>query len=412
MIRPGFATIKISSNRSTTRQNFLLRAQITAQQQAGRWRDVIPAVNAARAAGLAPSVFVYSKVVSILVRAKQIELAMQQFEQMQSERTKADLVLFNTLLDACAQRGMADKAMQLLQQMTAAGDIPNVISYNAVINACSKGGQYAVRLQLMFEMKAAMLVPDVQSYNTLINVCSKGGQYETAIELLSEMKTVGLQPNEVSYTATIDACSKAKQYETAIELLSEMNAVGLKPDVITYTAVIDACKNTGNWQHVLDLTKQMKADGIIPNILTYTTAIDALQAGEQYHAADVLCAEVLSGGFLQHWSVKRKGMLDFHKYSTGMTLAAMRLVLRDVCTYNIQPDSKHYVHDPTTDLVIITGHANSRQDQDGSILQPCIVGYCKELGIVCTVIPTNKGRLVITAAQLQLFGARQAADMM
>eukprot|EP00953_Heterococcus_sp_UTEX-ZZ885_P009737 5710-Heterococcus_DN1.PRE.1 len=102
-------------------------------------------------------------------------------------------------------------------------------------------------------------------------------------------------------------------------------------------------------------------------------------------------------------------MLDFHEYSIGMALAALRLVLRDMCSYDTQSDSTHYVHNPATDLIIITGHASSRQDQDGSILQPCIIEYCNKLGILCKVDFRNKGRLIISAAQLQQYIARQAA---
>jgi pentatricopeptide repeat protein len=162
-----------------------------------------------------------------------------------------------------------------------------------------------------------------------------------------------------------------------------MKAAGLPPNEISYNAAIDACKNTGNWQLVPDLLQQMKADGLTPDTLTYTAAIDALQAGEQYHAADVLYAEVLSRGLLQHWSVKRKGMLDFHNYSTGMTLAAMRLVLRDMGCYELQSDGKHYKHNPATDLVSITGRASSRGHADSSsILQPYTIDYCNKFDIV------------------------------
>jgi pentatricopeptide repeat protein len=118
--KPGIAPNLHSSEGSLRTQNYLLLDQITALQQAGLWRDVIPAVDAARAAGLALDVFVYSKVVSILARARQFELAMQQFKQMQSEGTKPDLVLYNTVLDACAQRGMADKAVTALSLTHAA----------------------------------------------------------------------------------------------------------------------------------------------------------------------------------------------------------------------------------------------------------------------------------------------------
>eukprot|EP00953_Heterococcus_sp_UTEX-ZZ885_P001475 1321-Heterococcus_DN1.PRE.2 len=221
------------------------------------------------------------------------------------------------------------------------------------------------------------------------------------------MKAVGLQPNEISYNSAINACSKGGQHVLAIKLLSDMKAEGLKPNEIGYTAVIDACKNTGNWQLVPDLLQQMIADGLMPGTVTYTAAVDALQAGEQYDTADVMYAEVLSRGLLQHWSVVSKGMLDFHDYSIGMALAAMRLVLRDMCSYSVQSDSKYDTHNPATNLVIITGHASSRQDRDGSILQPYTIDYCSKLGIVCKVHVKNKGRLIITAAQLQQYIARQ-----
>jgi pentatricopeptide repeat protein len=258
-------------------------------------------------------------------------------------------------------------------------------------------------------MKTVGLQADAFSYTAAIDACSKGAQHETAIRLLSEMKAVRLKPTEISYTAAIDACSKAGQHEIAIKLQSEMKSLGLQPDVTSYTAVIHACKNTGNWQLVLGLIKQMKADVIIPEICTYTAAIDALQAGEQHHAADVLYAEVLSRRLRQQWSthVPDKGMLDFHAYTASMTRAAMRLVLRDMRSYDTKSNSKHYIHNPTTDLVIITGHASSRGNVDGSILQPYIMDYCKKQGIVCTISRIYKGRLIITAAQLQQYTARQ-----
>jgi pentatricopeptide repeat protein len=103
-IKPGLTTTLHSSKSSLKAQNVVLRQQITALQQARCWRDVKPAVDAARAAGLVTDVFVCSKVVSILARARQFELAVQQFEQMQSDGTKPNLVLFNTLLDACVKR--------------------------------------------------------------------------------------------------------------------------------------------------------------------------------------------------------------------------------------------------------------------------------------------------------------------
>jgi pentatricopeptide repeat protein len=124
----------------------LLLNQIRALQQAGRWRDVKPALD----------LFVCSKMRSILARARQLysfERAMQQLEHMQSEGAKPNSVLFNTLLDACAKRGIAHNSVALLQQMEAAGVAPDAISYNFVINACSKAGQHKHAVAVLKQMR-------------------------------------------------------------------------------------------------------------------------------------------------------------------------------------------------------------------------------------------------------------------
>jgi hypothetical protein len=61
-VKPGLTKMKPSAKGSLRNQKQLLLDQITALQQAGRWRDVKPALD----------LFVCSKMRSILARARQL----------------------------------------------------------------------------------------------------------------------------------------------------------------------------------------------------------------------------------------------------------------------------------------------------------------------------------------------------
>jgi hypothetical protein len=65
------------------------------------------------------------------------------------------------------------------------------------------------------------------------------------------------------------------------------------------------------------------------------------------------------------------------------------------------------VRSAAEDLIIITGHALTRDDRDGSVLQPVILSMLQQLGIVCTVDPINLGKLIVDSAELQQYVARQ-----
>ena len=78
-----------------------LQEVLTAIGASEQWDEVLPALAAARAAGIKPNLYNYSKAISLLTRAKQFDAAVQQLRQMQQERTKPDVVVVNSLLHAC-----------------------------------------------------------------------------------------------------------------------------------------------------------------------------------------------------------------------------------------------------------------------------------------------------------------------
>jgi pentatricopeptide repeat protein len=228
------------------------------------------------------------------------------------------------------------------------------------------------------------------------------------------MQQQGVEPNLSSYNSTIDACSATGQWQQAIALLREIMCAGLKPDIISYNRVINACQNGEQWQLTLELLAELKAAGLQPNEITYKCVIDALHAASEHQKAEVMYIEMLQHGLaLQHWSKRHQGMLDFHDCTVGMAAAAVRIVLRDMLhTANsiMSSSSDAYVHDVSSDLHIITGHAMHREHRDGSVLQPIIIDMLKQLGLQCSVDARNKGLLIVTSSELKGYVARVSTE--
>jgi pentatricopeptide repeat protein len=405
-------------------QNQRLMHDVSALKEGERWRELAPVLEAARKTGLLPSVGVYSKAISILARARQFGLAVELFQQMQSEGTKPDEVVYNSLIDACAKSGNSQRALAFLQDMAAAGVTPSDRTYNTAINACAKAGKAETALALLTEMEAAGLSPNLHSYTAAMDACNKCFKFQQALELFAELQATGQSPDVQAFTAALYAHSESGQYEQALDLLSAMTSTdGLRLTLRCYTVGLNACKHTGNWQRAVQLLQQLRADGYTPDFPVYTAALDTLHTAQRKREADALYAELLSSGLVQHWSTvpQTAGMLDLHGYHIGMAVAAMRLVLRDMCSSSSSSSSnsssssssstsqQQHVHNPAQDLHIITGHAAYREGKDGSVVQSSVMLLLRKRGIVCTVNASNQGRLLVRSAQLQSYVLKQQA---
>jgi pentatricopeptide repeat protein len=78
-----------------------LREAITAIGVSQQWEEIAPAMAAARAAGVKPSVYAYSKAISVLAGARQFDAAVQQLQQMRLDGVQPNVVVVNCLLNAC-----------------------------------------------------------------------------------------------------------------------------------------------------------------------------------------------------------------------------------------------------------------------------------------------------------------------
>merc|ERR1719356_1365956 len=97
--------------------------------------------------------------------------------------------------------------------MEEAGVAADVVVYSSVLNACAKVGDAERAKQVFDQMRAHDIQPNVVSYASLARPFAHRGDWKTVERLMEEMDKDGLVMNEYFLYATLLAYATAKPRE-------------------------------------------------------------------------------------------------------------------------------------------------------------------------------------------------------
>jgi len=169
-------------------------------ERAGRWFDEMKRAN------IRPTVHTFSALINAHAkRGKEtrsrhhIAETERIFLLMMKEDIKPNLVLFTSLIAACAQVGDLDRARKWFQSMRQQGIRPNARTYTAMFTACSKSRKpesFALACDLFAEMKRAESAElDAIALTSMMNVCANSRHnprmvLRVAEEVINDIKKI------------------------------------------------------------------------------------------------------------------------------------------------------------------------------------------------------------------------------
>ncbi|KAI3452260.1 hypothetical protein Pfo_008925 [Paulownia fortunei] len=231
--------------------------------------------------------FVAPKLISALSLCRQMELAINVFDQIQSPNVH----LCNTLIKAYIRNSEPDKAFEVFGEMRWSGILPDNYTYlfllkacsglkfvgmihahvekcnlysdlfvpNSLIDAYSKCGLMGVRAaKMLFDV---MEERDLVTYNSMISGLVKAGELKGAKKLFDEMP----QRDTVSWNAILDGYVKAGDMIRAFEIFEKMPS----RDVVSWSTVISGYAKTGD----LEMAKVLFDNMPVKNLVTWTIMI-------------------------------------------------------------------------------------------------------------------------------------------
>ncbi|PKA60072.1 Pentatricopeptide repeat-containing protein [Apostasia shenzhenica] len=149
------------------------------------------------AAGLSPDERTLTSLIKIYGKARWGRNALELWERMRANKWPVDFILYNTLLNMCADLGMVEEAEKLFDEM-----------------------QQSARSQK----------PDNFSYSAMINLYSSGGKSEKALKMFDDMLQRGVEPNVMGCTCLIQCLGKAGRIDDAVRVFGVAMDRGIKPD--------------------------------------------------------------------------------------------------------------------------------------------------------------------------------------
>ncbi|GAU12352.1 hypothetical protein TSUD_253030 [Trifolium subterraneum] len=148
-------------------------------------------------------VVVLSGVVDMYAKCGRMDCARGVF----SSAKKKDIVLWNTMLAACAENGLSGEALKLFFQMQLESVPPNVVSWNSLIFGFFRNGQVVEAQEMFSEMKSSGVMPNLITWTTVISGLAQNGLGYEANTVFRQMQDAGIKPNSISITSALSACT-------------------------------------------------------------------------------------------------------------------------------------------------------------------------------------------------------------
>eukprot|EP00746_Dinoflagellata_sp_MGD_P161223 gnl/MRDRNA2_/MRDRNA2_88291_c0_seq1.p1 gnl/MRDRNA2_/MRDRNA2_88291_c0~~gnl/MRDRNA2_/MRDRNA2_88291_c0_seq1.p1 ORF type:complete len:1392 (+),score=293.79 gnl/MRDRNA2_/MRDRNA2_88291_c0_seq1:97-4176(+) len=172
-----------------------------------------------RANDVEPNVITYSTVVKGFCLSGDLFRALLVFEQLRDDgKLVPDEIIYNSLLECCAQHHRLEDAMNLLTDMNQNGVAPSQYTTNIMVKLFGRTGHLEQAFQIIERHKNKMQKePNIQVHTSLLQACAQNGQGHRALKLHDDMIAGGeASPDQKYYDVMVCCLLQAEFLETAV----------------------------------------------------------------------------------------------------------------------------------------------------------------------------------------------------
>ncbi|XP_076956828.1 pentatricopeptide repeat-containing protein At5g67570, chloroplastic-like [Bidens hawaiensis] len=257
----------------------------------GQWRhalSVVKWVYSSKEHKHFKSRFVYTKLLSVLGKARRPNEALQIFNSMRADyHIYPDMAAYHCIAIALGQSGLLKELVNVIDCMKQQPSKmmkkrknwdpvlqPDLVVYNAVLNACTLTGDWKGVPWVFDELRRSGLKPSGATYGLAMEVMLASGKYELVHEYFEKMKKSGNTPKALTYKVLVKAFSKEGKVNEAVEAVREMEMNGIVGAASVYCELAFCLCYNGMWQEAIIEIKKMKRLPLTrPLVVTFTGMI-------------------------------------------------------------------------------------------------------------------------------------------
>ena len=324
--------------------------------------------------GIAPTVPLYTALITVLGATKHIDLARAYFlEMFNNQNFILDVESFICLMNAYSTVNDNAKLFEIFNLLKETLDISKVgvPAYNIVIHAYCKVGNLRKAFNIFKEMQDMNCIPDKFTICTLIDGCGRFGDLNKSIEILKDWGNhdIGSAP----YIAVLSNCSRSKQFDTALSIidlaiknnitnmgpvignliiassnsdlntslkfLAKANELNYETNIVVYTSLIYACSKN-NIDKAKEIYKLMISKGLKPTIVTYNVMMQICAKTNDEKLANEIIDEIVASNL--SFDIITLNNLITLLCNIGKLDDAVNVLQNMKEIYNIEPDIQLY----------------------------------------------------------------------
>ncbi|CAK9025090.1 Pentatricopeptide repeat-containing protein 10 [Durusdinium trenchii] len=204
-------------------------AAISACEKWGCWKPALELMHEMKLAKVRCNDFTYNAAISAAGRAAQWQISLALLEEMTSAAVQASLFSYSACTSACQRSEHWEAALALFGGMENLR--ANHVVYNGVLSACAVTGSWTLALHFLEEMHRSSTSRSSVSYAITICTCADGQAWQQVLDLLRWMRLDHFRANGVEAGSAIAAINEAVGRPAAEALL-----ISLKEDYFSSTS--------------------------------------------------------------------------------------------------------------------------------------------------------------------------------
>ncbi|XP_068648644.1 pentatricopeptide repeat-containing protein At2g02750 [Aristolochia californica] len=236
----------------------------------------------------------WNSIISCMFLHSQGDIALNLFEQVESEGLEPDTATWNTMISGFARLGDGIEAFNFFNMMQLKGSVePTLKTVTSILPACSalsdlKHGKevhcYTMRrgyyddnflLTAIIDMymkcgchyKAQLIFDrvnreskDVPMWNAMIDGYGRNGENELALAVFDQMQKERVKPNSATFLSIISACGGSGQLDKAQEMFRMMiGEHGLNSSTVHVSCMVDLLGRAGRLGEARELSRQISS---------------------------------------------------------------------------------------------------------------------------------------------------------
>lgn len=201
-------------------------------------------------------------------------------QEMQKQGKTANLITYSTMIKGFSQRGDVHKAFAILDEMRQTTDLmPDEIMYNTLLDACAQHGLLSEGEQIISQMLAQGISPSTYTLTVVTKLMCNARQVDRMFTLIQELS----HKHNISLTASIyanmlNACIQTRDLPRAVKVFDQAVLEQQLLESRIWHGLVRACINAGNTVqavHILSVVLGVPTGSSHPAILLYKNSDEA-----------------------------------------------------------------------------------------------------------------------------------------